>query len=62
MGNEELKPGSEELKKCPFCGGEACMYGPRYMWIKCLYCGANTMGSYDEKEAIDAWNRRAGED
>ena len=54
--------GEEILKKCPFCGGEACMRGARYMWIKCLYCGAETMGSDDEKEAIDAWNRRAGED
>ena len=61
-----------ELKRCPFCGGEAILvhdakreiYGTdRYMTgvaIGCNTCTVNMLyGS--EKRVIEAWNRRANE-
>jgi len=53
----------DKLKPCPFCGGEGCVqvngltntYG-----VVCLDCFAETQPFWQtEKEAIDAWNRRA---
>ena len=59
---------SEELKPCPFCGGEGVAYlvpdypkkiGPRYSVI-CNGCGASVTTIFQYKrDAIDAWNRRA---
>lgn len=49
----------DELKPCPFCGGEAEIRGDGYFWIQCKYCWAETTGSEDMAEAIEAWNRRA---
>lgn len=66
---------SEELKPCPFCGGEAKIYsGPHYdgghvtYWavVKCESCEASGM-KIDEYEPVsrveewasEAWNRRA---
>lgn len=52
-----------KLKPCPFCTensahiqreGSAC-------FVRCLFCGATTRFFTDESEAIEAWNRRAGE-
>ena len=52
-----------ELKKYPFCGGEAKIMGVgRDDICKFVYCGeclAETRGCDTEKEAIEAWNRRA---
>ena len=100
MGNEELKPGSEELKPCPFCGGEAeivrveedlniylehftsenldKLYARFYVRCTDKECGCMTKRYYTvvgiseegsvlvmrngAKSAIDAWNRRAGDD
>ncbi len=61
---------TQELKPCPFCGGEAELMtgnvrGKRYAWCECLQCGVATLGYYngteDEriKQARDMWNRRA---
>jgi len=61
---------SEELKPCPFCGGEAIL--KRYVngfnvWseIMCDRCGVRqdsiVVGYYNDDEAAEAWNRRAGE-
>lgn len=55
---------SEELKPCPFCGGEAATkstiygYGERYeaYCTKC-YIGLDLFES--EEDAIKAWNKRA---
>jgi hypothetical protein len=60
-----------ELKKCPFCGGEACTcYNAteKYWKVTCLWCGiavvpqypdVKTMPSFKTKEeAINAWNTR----
>ena len=61
-----------ELKKCPFCGGEAEMkikygnygYTPHIYCVKCKRCGANiemVSNNYaDLSDAVaNAWNRRA---
>ncbi len=53
----------EELKPCPFCGGEARMMDMGYPhWIYCLNCGAKVhgrkYGEEGEKASIEAWNRR----
>ena len=54
----------EELKKCPFCGGEAeIMYisttvGVMSPKIFCPECRNGTQWKDTEAEAIAAWNRR----
>ena len=57
-----------ELKRCPFCGGEAealKVNYDRYYMITCKLCkiklGKLTRsGAFQtQQEAIDAWNRRA---
>lgn len=67
---------SEELKPCPFCGGEAKllkdelgntadMYGAEWWYVACsnLDCGiyAKTADRPTPQEAAKLWNRRAGE-
>ena len=47
-----------KLKPCPFCGGEARWVNDDESWIKCSYCGVETMYFDDTQEAIEAWNRR----
>lgn len=51
---------SEDLKPCPFCGGEAVAYrfGTGYM-VKCLECAISTLCENTKSEAIEAWNKRA---
>ena len=52
---------SDELKQCPFCGGEAelsedeffCRYS-----VACTECGAGTDAYGNERDAMDAWNKR----
>ena len=64
---------SEELKPCPFCGGEAKFVESRdsvipgklevVAWnVQCSKCGASTLpNNYygDKKEAANRWNTRA---
>ena len=66
---------NEEIKPCPFCGGEAELGGgienwtPTFYdpdsggdpyWLSCKSCGAAMYGSfYEAHEAITAWNTRA---
>ena len=64
-----------ELKKCPFCGGEAKLNYERIQgedkgfWaqVKCKKCcgrsGGTWAGSYNaaERKEMEAWNRRAEE-
>lgn len=47
----------EQLKPCPFCGGEAYFYEFERC-IGCLNCGVETVSYHTEEEAIEAWNRR----
>lgn len=59
---------SEELKPCPFCGGEAKtkssvdVFGHEgFFSVLCRKCYVRT-GCYEtEAEVIEAWNRRADE-
>lgn len=49
-----------ELKPCPFCGGEAAFVGTAT--IKCKSCGGAfiiTNPCISRLEAKEAWNRRA---
>lgn len=52
---------SEKLKPCPFCGGEADIFGHTASWgAMCTKCGScNRQGSKTEAEAIKKWNNRA---
>lgn len=49
---------NKELKKCPFCGGEATWANDDKNWIQCLYCGVETSWFGDEQDAIEVWNAR----
>lgn len=58
----------EELKKCPFCGGEAILevyYGFNkeviFSYVYCRECGVSTRSYALEKTAQEAWNRRMEE-
>lgn len=57
------------LKPCPFCGGEANVIEHRFhgldssYGLQCKKCKAETYQFYEsEEKAIEAWNRRAGEE
>lgn len=54
---------SDELKRCPFCGGEATFGAnsrPGHEYIRCGSCKARTYSCYEtQQEAIEAWNSRA---
>lgn len=57
-----------ELKPCPFCGGEASILvkdwdnrADEYK-ITCSLCGVMQKNyTFEKSDAIAAWNRRAGE-
>lgn len=58
---------NEELKPCPFCGGEAVIWtmdefddGDFYYRAECRNCQAGFGVNHETKEeAIESWNRRA---
>ena len=60
---------ANELKPCPFCGGGARVIDSSYqgsaIHVSCR-CGAQMFGGRRhfgrESEAVEAWNRRSGED
>lgn len=58
-----------ELKRCPFCGGEATIAtgdgvnGYDLYFPECQTCGATfNIGSFNEEDAASLWNRRASEE
>lgn len=62
---------SEQLKPCPFCGSEgkvffndeACYHGGKgTYYIVCAECASRGKNGNDEQQAIEAWNRRVGDD
>ena len=57
---------SEELKPCPFCGGEAKVWhcsdlDIRNYLVICEDCGACTKYTDSEDLCIEAWNRRVND-
>ena len=51
-----------ELRKCPFCGGEAKFVKTYYStWVKCTCCHASANSGESAEIAAELWNRRAGE-
>jgi Lar family restriction alleviation protein len=53
---------NDELKPCPFCGGEAEIHaftfdGPYY--VNCLGCAMQTPNTHTRAELISAWNTRS---
>jgi len=56
-----------ELKKCPFCSGEAVIRNGNFSFmatIACLDCGAEVRVISEEnavEKAVEKWNRRAGD-
>lgn len=58
---------SEELKRCPFCGGEAFLWDEREFhdhkgWFAmCGDCDASGDTKPTQAEAIAAWNTRTGQ-
>jgi len=71
-GKDEMSKGGEtmtDLKRCPFCGGEAKIshmgpYASRASKVECVGCGACTKYFSISTEyaadamAAEAWNRR----
>jgi len=58
--NFGVKMNKEELKKCPFCGGDAMTSydDDNCPIVDCQLCGAMT-GWYEKiDDAIKAWNKR----
>lgn len=58
-----------ELKSCPFCGGEAVLGTWRDEYkclnpsvVHCSGCHVETKVYPRKKEAIEAWNRRANDE
>jgi Lar family restriction alleviation protein len=48
-----------ELKRCPFCGGNADVYeAGQLRWVHCHGCGAESDECTSDDAAIAAWNRR----
>lgn len=51
-----------ELKRCPFCGGEAIFHeyeAVDLFTVRCKECVCSTHSYFSESKAILAWNRRA---
>ena len=56
MSNLNLK-----LKPCPFCGNEACCYGPDGFdsyFVECVMCGGEVSSFPSRQQAVLAWNIR----
>lgn len=48
-----------ELKRCPFCGGEAEIRLGGMIYIpRCTKCGCELAGCREREEVIESWNTR----
>ena len=62
---EQNKP---ELKSCPHCGETEDLHiheendGSGMIFVYCHSCGARGGWEYDERQAINSWNRRADDE
>lgn len=54
----------EGLKSCPFCGADGVIreYDNKTFVASCKNCGIELLYFETEQEAIEAWNRRVGDD
>lgn len=50
---------SEELKPCPFCGGQAEFNDTSSTWVRCESCGAAIECQVEKKDAAQLWNSRS---
>ena len=52
-----------ELKPCPFCGGERVSFVDAVSgsFVRCATCGSESKLGTTIREAADAWNMRAGD-
>ena len=49
----------EELKPCPFCGGEAEWFINKHAYmVECQNCYARGSLELTKQDAIEAWNTR----
>lgn len=57
---------NEQLKPCPFCGGETILKVNLGFvisaFVYCEECGVNTRSYTLERTANEAWNRRTNND
>lgn len=51
---------NENLKRCPFCGGEAKVMEAVGVWVKCRECHSSSGVSTGSRDvAVAAWNTRS---
>lgn len=52
----------DEVKSCPFCGGEDTYCFEEHQWwvVCCVECGVNGPTGQTEEEAVESWNIRLG--
>jgi len=66
--NDAITSPTAALLPCPFCGDTSCMLtrspGDARVaawWATCMECAAEGPPSGSQADAVDAWNRRAGQ-
>ena len=69
MTKEQIKAYEEQLKPCPFCGSNARIKnGFGWWWVGCANSRdkckvtCHTYQYESPEEAVEAWNKRGGEE